>query len=85
MEQDSWKMRYGILVELWTHHSSSQLQWPAIVITAAILASSVALGVADPNNVTSIVDVDRWGNDLKTDGRPGLPLTLAAVATLTIS
>ena len=32
--------RYNTLIQLWTHHSSAQLQWPAAVSAGALLVIS---------------------------------------------
>jgi hypothetical protein len=72
--------RYSALTNMWTHHNSMQLQWPAIVISAALVVISIAI----PGQLSAITNTVLWGRDASLAFNSGIPLLLTGLGIITI-
>jgi len=70
--------RYNALIQLWTHHSSAQLQWPAAVTGAALLVISSII----PENIPKLTDINAWGHDAKIIFGVGVPLIITSLGII---
>jgi len=74
-------LRYSTVIELWIHHNSIQLQWPAVVISAALVVISIIV----PGHLASVTSINAWGQDPSLALSAGLPLLLTGSAILVMS
>lgn len=72
--------RYTWLIDLWSHHNSTQLQWPALVISAALIVISIVI----PNQLPLLTQVNLWGVDTTLALGAGIPLVLAGLGIVVI-
>lgn len=70
--------RYSALIELWIHHNTDQLQWPAVMIGAAL----IVIPIVASSYSTKLVDVNLWGRDLPIALGAGLPFVITGTAML---
>jgi hypothetical protein len=70
--------RYAALVDLWCHHNTIQLQWPPVIVGAALLIISSIM----PGKVSKISNHSYWGNDLELILVVGIPMLLTGLGLL---
>lgn len=63
------------LKDLWTHHNGTQLQWPSVVIGAALLVISNILS----GSTSKLLDPSLWGHDPEVILKYGVPLIIAGL------
>src|SRR5437868_13486382 len=69
------RTRYSALIHTWTHHNSTQLQWPAAVLGGAVLILSSIL----PANLSSVTNTSLWGQNQTLQLEVGLPLIVLGI------
>jgi hypothetical protein len=72
--------RYQMLINLWAHHNTMQFQWPAVIITAALLIISTVI----PSRFSNISNFQSWGHDLALIITVGVPLLLTGVGMIAL-
>ena len=74
------RARYSALITLWTHHNQTQLQWPTVIVGAALLViSTIALA-----NISDMLDPTLWGAHLDKIFAIGVALLFTGLAILTM-
>lgn len=68
------RLQYSTLISVWTHHNSTRLQWPAIIIGAAFVV--IANG-----NFSDVIYIQDWGLKPELIIKAGIPLLLAGLGT----
>lgn len=73
--------RYQGLYELWTHHNTTQLQWPPVVVSAALIVISLTAQNISSGKFNNPTDPCSWGSsDLAL--YIGIPLLLTGLALI---
>ncbi len=70
--------KYSALVGLWTHHNSTQFQWPSLILGAIFVAVSL---LVDKVTVIKLVDTTKWGVDLEVQFGAGVPMLIIGGGT----
>jgi len=77
-EQEIALARYGALVGLWSHHNAASLQWPPVIISAALIVVSLVV------HVSGITHTNSWGVDPEIVVGAGIPLLLTGLGMITM-
>lgn len=75
--------RYNSLFGLWCHHNATQLQWPAVVMGAALLVISTIV----PAHLSGVLDYTGWGvwnQESSLAITAGIPLALTGLGIITL-
>ena len=79
MSDDEFKhSRYSALTQLWTHHNQILFQWPAIILTAALVVISVLIS----DVLNRIRHTPSWREDISLRLEAGVPALLTGVALI---
>lgn len=70
--------RYSALIILWCHHNTIQLQWPPVIVGAALLIISNII----PGKITKISNSSIWGKDPELILVVGIPMLVTGLGLL---
>ena len=71
--------KYTALTSLWTHHNSTQFQWPSIIIGSVFVAITI---LVDKDTISNLIDTNAWGNDGAVQYGCALPLLFIGIGIM---